>query len=636
MDTLSYLKNRKFGFLGHLSIRAKILFFPAIISIFMLASTCLFFNMIEDQSRLYSKVLHVVSSSQTTINQLENFTRYLYHSKHTIRDLQQAISIYKTQSNYFFDSIQPDAFLKQIIASNHSQESIKQLTQNLENKNPHLEKQYFAVMSDFAKLSDELSQYSQSQWQETQNITLKIIEKFMLILALSILSLIVSMVYVAVVITRPLHTMASAVKSFEMDNLSVQLPPETSDEVGGLSKALGSLMRYLSATFKALDLVVNELKQTKESHENSSHAKIQHLINANQQAQKPVESILNQAHLLSHTALSVEQTRYVQSILDNTKQLSCLVSGALDSSELNAGKEVVLTNQDFSVINMVTHVKSIVKPFAMDKRIRFSLDCDPLLRENYVGDEQHIEQVLVNMILNALKATDSGKVSLKIVCYQQLEQADILLFLVSDTGLGIAANRIPSLFDLNARENQTHTNGLGLATGKKLIEQMHGEIGVYSLEGKGSTFWFTVKLSKTMQPKSEENTTEIDMSHLSANILIVEDNIVNQKTLYHLLQQHHHECDIAKNGLEALEKITHKKYDLVLMDLHMPEMDGFTATAKILEEYKKDAPRIIALSADNSPQDYAKCIQHGMFTLFGKPISQKKLLQTIQTLLEKS
>lgn len=636
MDTKSYLKNRQFGFLGHLSIRAKLLLFPLIITLFMLASTCLIFKIIEDQTRPYTKVLQIVSSNHTTINQLENFTRYLYHTKHSIGDLQAAITIYKAQSDSFFKTMQQEKSLQQLHNSNHASDAIKQFTKKLEKKESHLESDYFSVMDSLAKLSDELSQFNQLHWQMTQGDALKNLEIFMIVLAVSVFSLIASMLYVAVVIARPIHAITTAVKAFEMGNLSVQLPPETADELGTLSKTLNSLMRYLSATFKTLDLVVNELKETKESHENSSDAKIQHLINANHQAKKPVETILNQAHLLSQTALSVEQTRYAQSILENTKQLSCLVSGTLESSAVNAGKEIVLTNQDFSILNVVTHVKSIVKPFAMDKRIRFSLECDPVVRDNYVGDEQHIEQVLVNLLLNALKATDTGKVSLKIVCYQQLEQADVLLFLVSDTGAGIAANRIPALFDVNARQDQPESHGLGLVIGKQLIEKMHGEMGVYSLEGKGSTFWFTVKLSKTIQTQSEENTTEIDIPHRSADILIVEDNIVNQKTLYHLLQRHHHECDIAKNGIEALEKIQHKKYNLVLMDLHMPEMDGFTATAKILEEYKKEAPTIIALSADNSPQDYAKCIQHGMFTLFGKPIPQKKLLQTIQSLLEKS
>ncbi len=607
-----------------------------IITVFVFSSTQIIFSMIETQTKPYTRVIGTVSSSQSTINQLANFTRELYHNHQSINDLQEAVSLYKNQTNNLFIDLNKNEQLKQEIPLGAYQNALNQFAKNLENPiKKQFSQHYSLAMESLGDLSNKLSNYNHLQWQIIQSETIHNLKFFLGFIALSILAIILGSLYISTIISKPLKAITQAIKAFEMGNLNVNLPAETQDELGNLSKTLGSLMRYLNSTFKALDLVINELKETKASHENNSHAKIQHFVNASQQSKKPLETILNQAFLMSQTPLSAEQSRYAQSILDNAKQLSSLVNDTIECSMLESGNEIALINKDFSITGLMTHIKSVVKPFAMDKRLRFAIDCDQMLRESYVGDEEHIEQLIVNMLLNAIKVTDTGKITLKIVCYQQMEQADILLFLVSDTGPGIAADRIPALFDMNAIERQEEACGLGLAKGKQVVEKMQGNVGVYSSEGKGSTFWFTVKLSKTMQDKKID-IMPIDMPTKTADILIVEDNIFNQKTLYHLLQQAEHECDIAKNGVEALEKMQHKNFDIIIMDLHMPEMDGFITTTKILEACKREIPIIIAISADNSPQDYAKCIQHGMYALLGKPIPHKKLLQMIKLILEKS
>ena len=283
---------------------------------------------------------------------------------------------------------------------------------------------------------------------------------------------------------------------------------------------------------------------------------------------------------------------------------------------------------------------------------------DESVPENLCGDAGRLRQILLHLCSNALKFTDKGDIRIAVVLENETDRHAGLRFSVQDTGIGIARDSIAHLFESfsqgdGSRTRQYEGTGLGLAISKKLAENMGGRIGVNSREGTGSTFWFTAVLAKLSKeaansametpcetPDEEpeavvarDNLPVSEPAHAErAHILIVEDNPTNQKIALHLIKTFGYRADIVINGYEALKALANRAYNLVLMDIHMPVMDGYTATANIRAEENGGERRlpIVAMTAGSSEDDGERCLQAGMDDYIAKPIDPDALRTKIK------
>jgi CheY-like chemotaxis protein len=271
------------------------------------------------------------------------------------------------------------------------------------------------------------------------------------------------------------------------------------------------------------------------------------------------------------------------------------------------------------------------------KRLALRIDIDDGLPARLVGDQDRLRQVLLNLLNNAVKFTPAGAVSVRVELLADSGRDCRLRFSVKDTGIGIAADKQGRLFERFSQldgsiRREFGGTGLGLAISKRLVDLMGGEIGVHSAEGRGATFWFTVSLPiEAQESRAEQSQREEPRPDRMARILVVEDNEINQEIARAVLQAAGHEVDLAADGAEAVMAVQAKRYDLVLMDIQMPVMDGITATQRIrsLRHPAKDLP-IVAMTANVLPQQVVQYRAAGMDDHVGKPFKRDDLFSAIE------
>jgi CheY-like chemotaxis protein len=290
----------------------------------------------------------------------------------------------------------------------------------------------------------------------------------------------------------------------------------------------------------------------------------------------------------------------------------------------------------------MTSTVSIFSQSAKTKGLELKLNINPDVPLRLVGDSLRLRQIITNLIGNAIKFTKEGTISLHISKDSEDDQRATLCFSVRDSGIGIAQDRIGKIFEpFTQADGSTCTKyggtGLGLSIARHLVELMGGSIGVESIEGQGSTFWFTAVLQKQITtPGIPATETEVQASKTNTTnvrILLVEDDEANQVAFSRLLSKSSHQVEIAENGREALKLLEEKDYDIVLMDCRMPLMDGYEATAAIRDQSSKvrnHAIPIIALTANAFREDQTKCLNAGMDDYLSKPIDLAMLLEMIE------
>ncbi len=393
-----------------------------------------------------------------------------------------------------------------------------------------------------------------------------------------------------------------------------------------------------------------ELVKAKNAAEMAAHAKAVFLANMSHEIRTPMNGIIGMAELLKRTPLNDEQKEYIEIISASGENLLTVINDILDFSKIEAGK-IVLESIPFSVRDEIRNVISILNFQARKKGINLITEIDEDVPKYVKADPVRLKQVIINLVNNAIKFTETGSVSVEVSCQEVNNKKRIFLFKVIDTGIGIPEEGVQRLFksfsqvDISVTRKYGGT-GLGLAISKNLVELMNGEIGVESEEGKGSTFWFTAKLEvmsheevEALQQQEKENHRSDAQSEIrSSNILLAEDNLINQKVAMAHLKKFGHKVTIANNGIEAVDYFSKFKYDLILMDIQMPEMDGLVATKLIRDFEKENNERertpIVAMTANVMTEDVKKYMDQGMDDFIGKPFKADELKKIFQKYLE--
>ncbi|TGL15015.1 PAS domain-containing hybrid sensor histidine kinase/response regulator [Leptospira meyeri] len=406
----------------------------------------------------------------------------------------------------------------------------------------------------------------------------------------------------------------------------------------------GNPVKMIGINWDITKFKLNEmaLEKAKADAMQSSIAKAQFLANMSHEIRTPINGIIGMAYLLKDTQLNSLQLEYLEHIDQSGSILLSLVNDILDLSKIESGK-IDIESIDFSLEQTIDFVLSTLTFTAKNKGIHLNSEYDRENQHWLKGDPSRIKQVLLNLINNAIKFTSSGSVTIKTEYEPEIN--DRLRFRVGviDTGIGIPEEEQHKLFHkFSQTDSSTHRKyggtGLGLSISKLLIEKMGGTIGVESTFGKGSTFWFELDLPIGKEKFLEDDLSEelkVHPNKSSTRILVAEDNVVNQKVTTALLKKLGFECQIVANGLEVLSIIESIKFDLILMDCQMPEMDGFEATETIrkLKNTNNQIP-IIAMTANAMAGDREKCIASGMNDYLTKPVISKDLANILTKWLD--
>jgi signal transduction histidine kinase/CheY-like chemotaxis protein len=380
-------------------------------------------------------------------------------------------------------------------------------------------------------------------------------------------------------------------------------------------------------------LRIQELKQSLDDAEKVVDQKSIYLANMSYEIRTPLSTVLGMLNMLKQTNLDSDQIAQVEIAEYSSKHLLQLVNMVTDNIEIEKG-ELKIRTLTADLKSDLTKLFKVFEFQALDKDLKF--DYKFLYKEKdkflVLADSTRIQQVLINLINNAIKFTNSGKISVIVDQTVGIDDYQIVTFYVKDTGVGMRPDEVLSIFENKGADIKDYRGGgIGLNISKKLVEHMGGELKLESKENEGSTFYFSLQLKKTLSIKTNEVESKPILPE-KFNVLVAEDNRMNQRVIKFLLERQGADCTFVKNGLEALELYKILDFDMVFMDIYMPDMDGYQATKfiKATQKYKTHQTPIVAVSASAFEQDIQNAKLAGIDDFLAKPIEVLKLKELIK------
>lgn len=413
-----------------------------------------------------------------------------------------------------------------------------------------------------------------------------------------------------------------------------QKPGELNDDQ---RKALSVLAKHVIALLELRNKNAELDRQTKIA-EMAVSAKDRFLANMSHEIRTPMNAIIGFTDLLSQTSLNKTQSTYVENVQTAGENLLTIINDILDLSKIESGN-LLIEAEPFNLKNTLKHVYDLLKVKVPDN-VEFNLFLDANMPETVTGDKGRINQIMMNLAGNAIKFTKEGEITISVKRIAETDENYTLKFSIKDTGIGIPKNKLEKIFERFSQAEESTTReyggtGLGLNIVKQLVELQNGEIHVKSEPGRGSEFYFTISFPKTAETETKTEAFYYEPPANSINILLCEDNELNQNLAKSVIKSFGYHLDIANNGEEGVEMFKKNKYDLILMDLQMPVMDGYEATKCIRKKHKSQIP-IIAMTAHSLAGEQQKCYEEGMDAYVPKPFKQAELLSTIKKALEKN
>ena len=398
-------------------------------------------------------------------------------------------------------------------------------------------------------------------------------------------------------------------------------------------------LREHRAVMEEMQRAELKLREAKELAEDSARIKSEFLANMSHEIRTPMNGIIGITNIAIKKETSEKQLEYLGKIKQSAKSLLRIIDDILDFSKIEAGR-LEIENSEFCVRSLINDIRNIQAFFAQEKGIEFIVGISDKLDFNVVGDSLRLQQVVLNILSNAIKFTHDGFISISAEVAERGEDSAKLLFVIKDTGIGMTQEQSSRVFDEFSQADSSTTRkyggtGLGLTISKKLVELMGGQIWLDSSPGEGTSFYFTVVVKPvparalTSAGVYETEDFVVPPEALGARILLVEDNDINQLIARELLSEAGFVVDIAENGKEAVLMVSQNDYGIILMDIQMPEMDGFTATSIIRSNEMLNNVPIVAMTANAMHGDREKSIQAGMVDHITKPLNPATLLETV-------
>jgi signal transduction histidine kinase/DNA-binding response OmpR family regulator len=391
---------------------------------------------------------------------------------------------------------------------------------------------------------------------------------------------------------------------------------------------------YLLNTGRQQQRMIAKLNESEKKIRDSAAVKEQFLANMSHEIRTPMNAILGFTNLLKRTTLDSYQLQYVDFIHSSGESLLSLINDILDLSKIEAGM-MQLAQQPFSLNGLISSVEIMFRDKAQSKGLKFSVSVDGPVHDTLSGDAIRLTQILINLLSNAIKFTERGSVQLDVTVVMASREEVVLRFRVQDTGIGIAPQQQHVIFERFQQAEAETTRrfggtGLGLSIVKQLVDIQKGTIEVVSEEGKGTGFSVCLPFTPVYNHNAVHTPAGAQANEpiRGVRVLIAEDNLMNQQLIHHLMKHWQIDYTLVNNGREAVEAVRRQSFTLILMDIQMPELDGYAATQIIRNDLKLEVP-VVAMTAHAMAGEKEKCLSYGMNEYISKPIKESELYAII-------